>query len=86
VKRWAAWLLAATVMLEYDPPAIVLYLDAGDPPADAALVAKAACPTLQAEGVPLPVPYTVRRLQKVGESQRFVPTSSAVMGLLARCE
>ena len=86
MKRCAAWLLVATVMLQFDPPALVLYLDAEDPPADAALVAKVACPTLRTEGIPLPVPYTIRRFQKLGESQRFVPTSSGVTGLLARCE
>ena len=65
MKRRAAWLLVATVMLQFDPPALVLYLDAEDPPADAALVAKVACPTLRTEGIPLPVPYTIRRFQKV---------------------
>jgi hypothetical protein len=47
MKRCAPWLLVATVMLQFDPPALVLYLDTQDPPADAALVAKVARPTLR---------------------------------------
>ena len=86
MKTWAAWLLVTTVMLQLDPPALVVYLDPEDPPADTALVAKVACPSLRSEGVPLPVPYTVRRLQKAGESQRYVPTSHGTNGLLTRCD
>jgi hypothetical protein len=86
MKTWAAWLLVTTVMLQLDPPALVVYLDAEDPPADAAHVAKVACPSLRTEGVPLPVPYTVRRLHKVGEAQRYVPTPQAVTGLLTNCK
>ena len=86
MNRWAAWLLVTTVMLQLDPPALVVYLDPEDPPADTALVTKVACPSLRSEGISLPVPYTVRRLRKVGESNRYVPTSQATEGLLTRCE
>jgi hypothetical protein len=86
MKTWAAWLLVISVQLQLDPPALVLYLDPEDPPADAALVEKVACPSLRTDQVPLPVPYTVRRLRKAGEGQRYVPTPQAITGLLTRCE
>jgi hypothetical protein len=86
MRTWPAWLLVTTVMLQLDPPALVVYLDPEDPPADAATVAKVACPSLETEGIPLPVPYTVRRLRKVGEARRYVPTPQAVTGLLTHCK
>ena len=86
MKMWAAWLLVTSVVLQLDPPALVVYLDPEDPPADVALVAEAACPSLRSEGIPLPVPYTVRRFRKAGEGRRYVPTPQVIAGLLTRCE
>jgi len=83
---WAAWLLVATVMFHFDPPTVVLYLDAEDPPADEALVAKIACPMLRVEGVPLPVPYAVRRLRRDGETHRNLPMPRPNSGLLTGCQ
>ena len=86
MKTWAAWLLIISVQLHLDPPALVVYLDPEDPPADTALVERVACPSLRTDRIPLPVPYTVRRFQKAGEAQRYVPTAQVITGLLTRCE
>ena len=79
--------LAASVLLQLDPVEIVVYL--GAPPGAASIdtiVADQACRYLQAEAVPLPVPYTVRVYQRSGERQRYVPQPSPIAtGLLSKC-
>ena len=79
--------LAATVLTSYDPVELVIYLDT--PPGENSIdviVAEAACPYITADQLPLPVPYTVRVLQKSGESQRYVPAPSpTAKGLLSKC-
>jgi hypothetical protein len=78
MKTWAAWLLVISVQLHLDLPALVVYLDPEDPPADTALVERVACPSLRTD--------RIRRFQKAGEAQRYVPTPQVVRGLLTRCE
>jgi len=79
--------LTASVLLQLDPVEVVVYLDA--PPGAASIetiVADHACRDLQAEEVPLPVPYTVRVYQRSGESQRYVPQPSPIAtALLSKC-
>jgi hypothetical protein len=79
--------LAATVLTYYDPVELVIYLDT--PPGGTSIdsiVAEAVCPYVRADQLPLPVPYTVRMLQKSGESQRYVPAPAPVAkGLLSKC-
>jgi hypothetical protein len=79
--------LGASVLLRLDPVELVVYLD-GTPEATSVneIVAEAACHYLEAQQVPLPVPYTVRVLQRSGESPRYVPQHSPIAtGLLSKC-
>ena len=79
--------LGACVLLRLDPAELVVYLD-GTPAANVVneIVADAACPYVEAQHVPLPVPYTVRVFQRSGESQRYVPQQPAIAnGLLSNC-
>jgi hypothetical protein len=79
--------LGASVLLRLDPVELVVYLDS-TPPSTlvGGLVAEAACGYVEAQQVPLPVPYTVRVFQRSGESQRYVPQPSPIAkGLLSKC-
>jgi hypothetical protein len=82
------WALGISVLLRLDPVEVVVYLD-GVPDARSinAIVTEAACPYIQAEEVPLPLPYTVRVIKRAGESQRFLPESSPIAsGLITKCQ
>jgi hypothetical protein len=83
----AAWVLAVSVLLGFDPPHILVYLDPQDGVNGVAeTVAREACPYLRAEEVPLPVPFEVRWFRKDGESRRYVPDPGRrVTGLLTTC-
>jgi hypothetical protein len=79
--------LGISVLLRLDPVEVVVYLD-GAPGAASldAIVAEAACRYIQAEEVPLPLPYTVRVIKRAGESQRFVPQAAPIAtGLITKC-
>jgi hypothetical protein len=82
-----AWLLAVSVLLGFDPPQILVYVDPQDHVNGVAeTVAREACTYLRAEGVPLPVPFEVRWFRKDGESQRYVPARERrVGGVLISC-
>jgi hypothetical protein len=79
--------LGASVLLRLDPVELVVYLDAT--PSSTlvgGIVAQAACQYVEAQQVPLPVPYTVRVFQRSGESQRYVPQHAPIAkGLLSEC-
>jgi hypothetical protein len=79
--------LGVSVLLQFDPVEVTVYLDS--PPGTAsvdAIVTEAACHYIQAEEVPLPVPYTVRLLTRAGESLRFTPHAAPLAtGVLSRC-
>jgi hypothetical protein len=81
------WVLVVSVLVRFDPPEVLVYVDTpydGNDVAD--MVAHEACPFLRTDGVPLPVPFEVRWLRKVGESQRYVPDAgSRVRGVLTVC-
>jgi hypothetical protein len=81
------WLLVVSILLSFDPPHVLVYVDFQDDVNGVAdMVAREACPYLRAEGVPLPVSFEVRWLRKVGESQRYVPDPGRrVPGLLTVC-
>jgi hypothetical protein len=83
----AMWVLVVSVLLSFDPPQVLVYVDAeGGVNGVADIVAREACPYLRAEGVPLPVPFEVRWLHQAGESQRFVPDPERrVPGVLTIC-
>jgi hypothetical protein len=52
----AAWVLMVSVLLGFDPPQILVYVDPQDHVNGVTeTVAREACPYLRAEGVPLPV-------------------------------
>jgi hypothetical protein len=80
--------LGISVLLRLDPVEVVVYLDGTPGTASVdAIVTKAACRYIQAEEVPLPLPYTVRLIKRAGESQRFLPEPSPIAkGLITRCE
>ena len=80
--------LGVSVLLRLEPVEVVVYLDRMvETKLIHAIVTEAACRYVQAEEVPLPVPYTVRVLNRAGESQRFVPQPMPIAtGLITRCE
>jgi hypothetical protein len=90
-QRWRParpmWVLLVSILLGFDPPQVLVHLD----PQDAMngveeAVARASCPYLRAEGMPLPVPFEVRWFRREGESQRYVPDSGRrVRGLVTSC-
>ena len=86
-RACAIGLLVVSVLLTFDPPIVLVYVDAKDDVNGVAdMVARVACPYLRAEGVPLPVPFEVRWLRKAGESQRYVPDPGRRLpGLLTVC-
>lgn len=83
----ALWLLVVSILLSFDPPQVLVYVDSQDDVGGVVdMVAREACPYLRAEGVPLPVPFEVRWLRKAGESQRYVPDPGRrVPGFLTVC-
>ena len=83
----AVWVLVLSILLSFDPPQVLVYVDAEDGVNGVAdIVAREACPYLRAEGVPLPVPFEVRWLRQAGESHRFVPDPERrVPGVLTNC-
>jgi hypothetical protein len=83
----AVWVLVVSILLSFDPPQVLVYVDSQDDVDGVAdMVAREACPYLRAEGVPLPVPFEVRWLRQAGESQRYVPDPGRrVPGLLTVC-
>jgi hypothetical protein len=89
MRNLAAMLaLGVSVLLRLDPVEVIVYLDGAPATASLdAIVTEAACRYILAEEVPLPLPYTVRVIKRAGESQRFVPQSSAIAtGLITRCQ
>jgi hypothetical protein len=83
----AVLVLVLSILLSFDPPQVLVYVDAEDGVNGVAdIVAREACPYLHAEGVPLPVPFEVRWLRQAGESRRYVPDSGRrVLGLVTSC-
>jgi hypothetical protein len=81
------WVLFVSILLRFDPPLIVVYLDPDDDAsAVAETVAREACPHLQVDGVPLPVPFEAHWFRKAGEDPRYVPdVGRHVEGLLTSC-
>jgi hypothetical protein len=75
------------VMIRYDPPEILVYLDYHPPTTCADLiVAESACRYLLAEEVPLPVPYAIWLMQRAGEPKRYVPQQRPIAtGVLSTC-
>jgi len=82
-----SWVLVLSILLSFDPPQVLVYVDAEDGVNGVAdIAAREACPYLHAEGVPLPVPFEVRWLRQAGESRRYVPDSGRrVLGLVTSC-
>jgi len=80
-------LLRPEVMIRYDPPEILVYLDYHPATTCADLiVAESACRYLLAEEVPLPVPYAIWVVQRAGESKRYVPQERPIAtGVLSTC-
>jgi hypothetical protein len=75
------------VMIRYDPPEVLVYLDhyPAAPCADP-IVAESACRYLLAEEVPLPVPYSIWLVQRAGEAKRYVPQQRPITtGVLSTC-
>jgi hypothetical protein len=82
----AVWVLVLSILLSFDPPQVLVYVDSQDVNGVSDMVEREACPYLRAEGVPLPVPFEVRWLRQAGESQRFVPDPERrVPGVLTIC-
>jgi hypothetical protein len=80
--------LAASVVMYLDPPGLTVYVDARPAAATdpTALVTEAACPYLTSNGVPTPVPYTLRLLKKASEGERWVPDGVPLAtGLVSKC-
>ena len=86
-QRFTELTLAVSVLLHMDPIEVIVYVDSVPVVGTMdKIVADAACRYIRAEEIPLPVPYTVRMLQRSGESHRYVPQQSPIgTGLLSTC-
>jgi hypothetical protein len=80
-------LLAANVLLRFDPAEVMIFVEASvrvDDPA--AFAAEQACPSLIAENVPLPVPFRLQWFKRQGEGRGEIPdTAHRVTGMVTEC-